>query len=48
VTAPPIRVAPDGDLAALARWVSVLERMVQRAPEQWFNFYDVWSAGPAV
>ena len=47
VTAPPIRVAADGDLPALARWVGVLEGMVRRAPEQWFNFYDVWSGSPA-
>ena len=47
VMAEPIRVAADGDGAALARWVGVLEAMVRRAPEQWFNFYDVWSAAPA-
>jgi lauroyl/myristoyl acyltransferase len=47
VMAEPIRVGPDGDEPALARWVRVLEAMVRRAPEQWFNFYDVWSAAPA-
>jgi KDO2-lipid IV(A) lauroyltransferase len=47
VMAEPIRVGPDGDGAALARWVGVLEAMVRRAPEQWFNFYDVWSPVPA-
>jgi predicted LPLAT superfamily acyltransferase len=25
----------------------VLETAVRRAPEQWFNFYDVWSTAPA-
>jgi KDO2-lipid IV(A) lauroyltransferase len=47
VMAEPIHVAADGDDAALARWVGVLEAMVRRAPEQWFNFYDVWSPAPA-
>jgi len=47
VVAEAIRVAAGGDGAALAQWVGVLERIVQRAPEQWFNFYDVWSATPA-
>jgi lauroyl/myristoyl acyltransferase len=47
VTAPPIRVAADGDRPALVRWVRVLEGMVRRVPEQWFNFYDVWSPAPA-
>jgi KDO2-lipid IV(A) lauroyltransferase len=47
VMAAPIRVEADGDAPALARWVQVLEAMVRRAPEQWFNFYDVWSAAPA-
>jgi lauroyl/myristoyl acyltransferase len=45
--APPLRVAAGAEAAALAEWVRVLEGMVRRAPEQWFNFYDVWSAAPA-
>ncbi|HEU4369271.1 MAG TPA: lysophospholipid acyltransferase family protein [Methylomirabilota bacterium] len=47
VMAAPIHVGPDGDGAALGQWVAVLERLVRRAPEQWFNFYDVWSTAPA-
>jgi KDO2-lipid IV(A) lauroyltransferase len=47
VMAPPIRVEAGGDREALARWVAVLEDMVRRVPEQWFNFFDVWSADPA-
>jgi lauroyl/myristoyl acyltransferase len=43
----PIRVSPGGETAALGEWVGVLEAMVRRAPEQWFNFFDVWSAAPA-
>jgi KDO2-lipid IV(A) lauroyltransferase len=42
-----IAVGRDGDEAAVARWVGVLQAMVRRAPEQWFNFYDVWSPSPA-
>jgi KDO2-lipid IV(A) lauroyltransferase len=45
--AKPIHVMPGGEAAALAEWVAVLETMVARAPEQWFNFFDVWSAAPA-
>jgi phosphatidylinositol dimannoside acyltransferase len=43
----PIRVAPGEETAALARWARVLETAVRRTPEQWFNFFDVWSASPA-
>ena len=39
----PMRVEADGERAALERWVAVLERAVRAHPEQWFNFYDVWS-----
>jgi KDO2-lipid IV(A) lauroyltransferase len=46
-TAAPIRVEADGDAPALAGWVRVLEAVVRRAPEQWFNFYDVWGSAPA-
>lgn len=47
VLAEPIRVDADGDQTALCRWVGVLEAMVRRAPEQWFNFFDVWGSAPA-
>jgi len=43
----PIHVTAGGERAALAAWVGVLEAMVRRVPEQWFNFFDVWSAAPA-
>jgi KDO2-lipid IV(A) lauroyltransferase len=43
----PIRVAPAGEGAALAAWVRVLEAQVSLHPEQWFNFFDVWSGAPA-
>ena len=43
----PIHVTGGGEAAALAEWVGVLETMIARAPEQWFNFFDVWSAAPA-
>jgi len=45
--APAIHVVAGGESAALAEWVSVLEATIRRAPEQWFNFFDVWSGGPA-
>jgi lauroyl/myristoyl acyltransferase len=45
--APPLRVTAGEEEMVLARWVATLEGMVRRAPEQWFNFYDVWSAPPA-
>jgi lauroyl/myristoyl acyltransferase len=47
VMAPPIHVTAGGETAALAQWVGVLETMVRRAPEQWFNFFDVWSVPSA-
>jgi Kdo2-lipid IVA lauroyltransferase/acyltransferase len=43
----PLRVQPDGERAALARWVAELEAAVRRHPEQWFNFFDVWGGAPA-
>ena len=43
----PIHVTAGGETTALTEWVGVLEAMVRRAPEQWFNFFDVWSAAPA-
>jgi Kdo2-lipid IVA lauroyltransferase/acyltransferase len=42
----PLHVVADGERAALARWVSALEAAVRRHPEQWFNFFDVWSGAP--
>jgi len=29
------------------RSAAVAMAMIRRAPEQWFNFFDVWSATPA-
>jgi len=43
----PIEVEPDAERAALARWVTTLEAAVADHPEQWFNFFDVWSPAPA-
>jgi predicted LPLAT superfamily acyltransferase len=42
-----MRVAAGEETEALGRWARILETAVRRAPEQWFNFYDVWSAPPA-
>lgn len=39
----PIHVGVDGERAALTHWVGVLEGMVRRHPEQWFNFFDPWN-----
>jgi KDO2-lipid IV(A) lauroyltransferase len=39
----PMHVGVDGERAALAHWVSVLETMVRRHPDQWFTFFDPWS-----
>jgi KDO2-lipid IV(A) lauroyltransferase len=47
VLAPPIHVTAGEETSALARWVAILEAMVRRAPEQWFNFFDVWRAASA-
>ena len=47
VVAPVLEVTAGEEEAALGRWVATLERMVRRTPEQWFNFYDVWSGVPA-
>lgn len=43
VVGPPAAVEAGGEAAALGGWVRTLEAMVRRHPEQWFNFYDVWS-----
>jgi lauroyl/myristoyl acyltransferase len=39
----PMHVGVDGERAALAHWVSVLEATIRRHPEQWFTFFDPWS-----
>jgi lauroyl/myristoyl acyltransferase len=38
-----IPVSRGGEEAALRRMVGVLERYIAMAPDQWFNFYDVWN-----
>jgi KDO2-lipid IV(A) lauroyltransferase len=43
----PIDVPAGGEAVALAQWVNVLEHAVRRHPEQWFNFFDVWSSASA-
>jgi KDO2-lipid IV(A) lauroyltransferase len=43
----PIDVEPGGEPAAVVPWVGALERAVAAHPEQWFNFFDVWSDVPA-
>jgi phosphatidylinositol dimannoside acyltransferase len=43
----PLVVGPDGEPAALARWVDEFESAVGRNPEQWFNFFSVWDDGTA-
>lgn len=48
VTMPALRLkgsgAPEADLrAAMGRVVSMLESVIARYPDQWFNFYDVWA-----
>lgn len=40
---PVIPVSRGGEEAALLRMVRVLEHYITRAPDQWFNFYDVWN-----
>jgi lauroyl/myristoyl acyltransferase len=41
-----ITIAPGHEEAALRQMVSVLERYIAMAPNQWYNFYDVWNAIP--
>jgi lauroyl/myristoyl acyltransferase len=41
-----IPVAPGHEEAALYQMVRVLERYIAMAPNQWYNFYDVWDATP--
>jgi lauroyl/myristoyl acyltransferase len=38
----PMHVGADGERPALTHWVSVLEAMIRRHPEQWFTFFDPW------
>jgi lauroyl/myristoyl acyltransferase len=37
-----IAVTRGGEEAALRQMIRVLEHYVAKAPDQWFNFYDVW------
>jgi KDO2-lipid IV(A) lauroyltransferase len=37
-----IAVTRGDEAAALQRTIRVLEHYVAKAPDQWFNFYDVW------
>ena len=39
-----IPVVPGHEEAALRQMVHVLERYIAMAPNQWYNFYDVWDA----
>jgi KDO2-lipid IV(A) lauroyltransferase len=43
----PIWVKPGGEEAGLRQLVTVMERYVTSYPDQWFNFYDFWSASDA-
>jgi predicted LPLAT superfamily acyltransferase len=40
----PIAVVPGREEAALQQMVRILERYIAMAPNQWYNFYDVWDA----
>jgi lauroyl/myristoyl acyltransferase len=44
----PIVVVRGQEEAALRHMVGVLERYITRAPDQWFNFYDVWDNATAI
>ncbi len=39
---PPITVERGDEEGAAGVWVSLLARVVQEHPTQWFNFFDVW------
>ncbi len=43
----PISVERGGEIEALHTMIRVLEHYVAMAPDQWFNFYDVWQPLPA-
>ena len=40
----PIRVARGQEDDGLQQLIHVVEQYVARAPDQWFNFYDVWTS----
>jgi predicted LPLAT superfamily acyltransferase len=42
-----IPVVRGQEVIALQQLVRVLEQYVAMAPDQWFNFYDVWQNSPA-
>ncbi len=42
-----IAVTRGGEAAALEQMIRVLEHYVAKAPDQWFNFYDVWRSPTA-
>lgn len=42
----PIAVAHGQEEAALQQMIRVLERYITMAPNQWYNFYDVWHSAP--
>jgi lauroyl/myristoyl acyltransferase len=44
----PVVAVRGHEEAALCRMVHVLEQYVSMAPDQWFNFYDVWDSAAAV
>ncbi|MEE8302529.1 MAG: lysophospholipid acyltransferase family protein, partial [Candidatus Tectomicrobia bacterium] len=39
----PITVSRGCENVALQQMVGVLERYIAMAPDQWFNFYDLWN-----
>jgi KDO2-lipid IV(A) lauroyltransferase len=41
-----IPVGPGREAVALQHLVRVLERYIAMAPNQWYNFYDVWDTTP--
>jgi predicted LPLAT superfamily acyltransferase len=41
-----LTIAPGHEEAALRQMVRVLERYIAMAPNQWYNFYDVWNPIP--
>lgn len=44
---PPVPVARGAEDDALQQVVLALERYVSLAPDQWFNFYDIWESAAA-
>jgi KDO2-lipid IV(A) lauroyltransferase len=43
-----IAVERGGEEEALEKMVRVLEHYIAQAPDQWFNFYDVWDHAAAI